>query len=204
MDVEKYTADFWLYYENLEVKLIKLRSSVAFRKGNFGTCSDEIISLFLLVGAEIDHLCKLVCGFRLSDSHNMTEYRDYLLNNWQNIASTKITLKDDGIILQPFKYWQNISGTNSNISPYWWKSYNDVKHNRSENYHLGNLGNLLYAFSALYALELFEFKRIADSANDPEFIDVPPRCGEVFKFNDWKTRFSEIPNLYTDESLHCD
>ncbi len=49
----------------------------------------------------------------------------------------------------------------SSKTPYWWTSYNKVKHNRTlddpetqeQYFHRANLGNLCHAFSALYLLE---------------------------------------------------
>lgn len=204
-EISYFNETFWSYYRNIERRVLELQDYVAFRKRNFRTCSDEIISLILLVGAEFDHLGKFACGFTLSEDHYITEYKEWLTTNWPSINSVTIKLPEGKIKLSPFKDWYSGSDV---ISPSWWKGYNLIKHDRSDNYSRGNLGNLLYALSALYALELFAFKKIADQYNAegsledgvPRYIDIPPDSNRLFKFVGWDTYYMPMTETYTARS----
>ncbi|MBQ3309665.1 hypothetical protein IJG78_03245 [Candidatus Saccharibacteria bacterium] len=204
-EIGHFKETFWNYYKSIEKRVLELQDYVAFRRGNFRACSNEIISLVLLVGAEFDHLSKYVCGFKLEEDHNIAEYRNWLVENWRSIDHITVELVEKRIKLHPFKDWN----TSSNIaSPRWWRSYNFVKHDRSDNYSRGNLGTLLYALSALYALELFAFKCVTDRCNTeatledgaPRYIDIPPDSGRLFKLIGWNTYYMPMLETYTVRS----
>ena len=79
----------------------------------------------------------------------------------------------------------------------WWEAYGLIKHQRSENYNEGNLGNLLNAMAALYYLERFKYREIA--RNNPEtkyLFDVPPDISKLFYIHDFKTKGIELGNQY--------
>lgn len=205
-EIGRFKEMFWNYYKNIERRVLELQDYAAFRKGNFRTCSNEIISLILLVGAEFDHLCKYVCGFDLRESHCIEEYKSWLTANWQSIESVAVAIVDSNLKMRPFKDWRLDSGI---VSPKWWSSYNKVKHDRSDNYSRGNLGNLLYALSALYALELFAFKKIADRCNAgahledgaPPYFDIPPDSNRLFRLINWNTYYIPMSDMYTDRGI---
>ncbi len=95
-EINYFKETFWNYYKNLEKRVLELRSMVAFRKQNFRTCSDEIISLILLAGAEFDHLSKFVCGFELDEDHNIEQYKNWFVANWSSISNTAIEIIEGG------------------------------------------------------------------------------------------------------------
>lgn len=68
----------------------------------------------------------------------------------------------------------------NNSTPSWWSSYNKVKHNRislainedeEPNYSKANLGNLIYALSALYLLEKAYMEAVGTQEDIESFFD---------------------------------
>jgi len=66
--------------------------------------------------------------------------------------------------LSPWKDWEN-------STPNWWEKHNDIKHNRTGklvngknkfNYQHANLYNVLNALAALYVLEKYFYKDLAE------------------------------------------
>ncbi|MBR4879997.1 MAG: hypothetical protein IKU13_09250, partial [Clostridia bacterium] len=60
----------------------------------------------------------------------------------------------------------------------------------------GNLKNLLSALAALYYLEMYLVKRIANESGNPRAIDVPSNASFMFRIEEWKTKFSVIGHNY--------
>ena len=173
----------------LESDCLQIRRYVSFREGNFNTCSDEIIRQLISVGAEIDHILKEICSVQ-SDEGNMKIYKNWLLENIGQNYLNNITLniQESQIMLKPFSPIRN---KDSRIE--WWSAYNSVKHNRWANYEKGSLYNLLHAMAALYFLECFQIKKIADKYSDDENLlvfDVPPNSSKMLSLLNFKTRFN--------------
>jgi hypothetical protein len=113
----------------------------------------------------------------------MDLYTNEILNKWPNIVQQKVKMK--GIDLQPFFGW----AISPYQSPYWWKPYNGVKHNRLKKYKDANLKNVLNSLAALYILEQYFAKYIGDRDKD---IDVPNDVSKLFEMVDYKTENTVI------------
>lgn len=85
----------------------------------------------------------------------------------------------------------------------WWKNHNDVKHKRTEldkngnmNYRKASLGNVIYAFSALYVLELAYAKYVCIPEemgfNDASHIFGNGSNIEYMSFNDLQSMIGSI------------
>lgn len=188
----EFIKKYWYYYSVLESDCLALKRFVAFKKDNLETFSDEIARQFLSAGAEFDNLCRHICGLEDEDETHIADYAAWLFNP-ENIAPSirhvKIQLFGEELIFEPFKNWQVVHSDEL----FWWKDYNNIKHNRSQNYELGNLDNLLNALSAIYFLQCYQFRKIAqpevNNEENPVF-DVPPKRSELFTLLDFETRFT--------------
>lgn len=186
---------YWNYYIDLERELIGISSYVALRNENWKTCSNKIISLLLNIGAEFDFLCKIVCGFNVSERKNISDYANVLLNEIRNLQQVKIEILDTDIVIYPFKNWDIQHAKDL----FWWEAYNSVKHDRVDNFDKGNLENLINALGALYYLEMYYIKKLADLQNIPNVIDLPVSRSKVFKIVGWVTKYTCIGyNTYID------
>lgn len=176
---DKFISDYWNYYKNLENDFINLTRFVKVCDTNYETCSDEIIKQFYAVCSEIDVVFKIICEFDLSSFKKIYDYHNAIKQKHQEIFEASISILHSDIIITPFKAWGD--------SLLWWQDYNDVKHNRFENYKKGNLLNLLNAITALYYLELYLVRKIGVENGE---IDVPNSISKIFKLNNFKTKYT--------------
>ena len=117
--------------------------------------SHRIYELLLRTCTEVESCCK---GILVANGHvarNMNDYKKieqashlsgYTVqySNWLPMA----------YFAQPYASW----ATGAQLP--WYEAYNDVKHNRSQNFHLANLKNLLDAISGLLCII---YSQIGDS-----------------------------------------
>lgn len=185
MERRYFLSNCWKYYTVLEEDFFGLSRYIDIREVNYCCCSDEIIKQFLAVGSEFDNICKVVCGFNLGDYKNIKNYADWINDNIDQINDKKIIMLEStkNIELFPFKDW-NIDEPGK---LFWWKAYNEVKHNRIENYIEGNLKNLMNSLAALYFMLMYLAKKIGEENND---IDVPNSRSRLFRIDGWKTEHS--------------
>lgn len=192
MDGNKFNSLFWNYYIMIEDNVVNLSRYIDFRDSNLKTCSNEIISQLLNIGSEIDVLCKEICILKATDKKEMKTYSDWFIKNINNIDTLKISVRNTSLGIQPFKQWKK---EDPEVLP-WWKAYNDIKHNRVKNFEEGNLENLINALGALYFLEMFYIKKIANESKDTNYIDVPMSPSKLFLIKNWVTKFSVIGHSF--------
>lgn len=151
--------------------------------------SIEYIKQYQAICSEVDVLMKSICNEFGYSADNMKMYTKKILEKWPNIINQRIAI-DDRVELKPFINWK--SGEDYQ-SPDWWKPYNDVKHQRLDNFQSANLKNVINALGGLYILENYFVKILADKENEgksdnEEYIkDVPNDCSKIFCMKDWNT-----------------
>lgn len=181
MKRKEFIDSFWNYYLNLENRFINTTQYVEVDKNNYQTFSIEYIGLLQSICAEIDTIMKEICGFNQEDFKKISMYYEKIMKDpfFKNIMDEETIYIYKKINIKPFDKWDEEN------SPQWWKSYNDVKHERVAKYKNGNLKNVLYALSALYILESYKIKDIANKTN--ESLDIPEIDSKVFRLNNLKT-----------------
>lgn len=124
---------------------------------------------------------KEICGFNQEDFKKISMYYEKIMKDpfFKNIMDEETIYIYKKINIKPFDKWDEKN------SPQWWESYNDVKHERVAKYKNGNLENVLYALSALYILERYKIKDIANKTN--ESLDIPEIDSKVFRLKNLKT-----------------
>lgn len=194
-EYRKFSQRYWNYYLVLEKEFKEIVEFVALRKENLETSSNRITSLLLNAGAEFDFLCKKVCGFLPGSRKNIADYAESLLKQSRNLQKVEITVLDSEMSIFPFRNWDKRHASDL----FWWEAYISVKHNRIDNATKGSLENLVNAMGALYYLEMYYIKKLADKEDNPEVIDVPISRSEFFKIRGWVTRYMCIGyNTYID------
>ena len=135
----------WKYFIALEKDLETISRYIELDPSNFNTFSIELTKLLLSSASEIDVVLKLICtsikpGPQYS---NIDDYAEIISENLPEFLNESVLFVRTSIILEPWKNWSKGN------SPYWWKSYNKVKHERSSHYKMSNLENALNSVAAL-------------------------------------------------------
>jgi hypothetical protein len=141
----------WQFFESVDDELHSLSRMIEFAPENFTTFSVHLARLYLSLGSEIDVVAKLLCA-QIAPSKKpdrITEYRPLITAKYPHFTELRIEMPSQESDFQPWISW------NSGTSPKWWKSYNDVKHERSRYFRDANLGNVLEATAGLLVLLVY-------------------------------------------------
>jgi len=147
------TYRYWQHFLALEADFAATSRYVEFSPQNFPTFSIEYAKLLLAVGSEIDVLCKIICK-NLDTSakrDNINDYRACLTAHTQ-IASEEVLIRRYNLSLRPWFEWT------SENNPRWWRSYNNVKHQRDLHFTEANLENCANAMAGLFTTVLYCYK----------------------------------------------
>ncbi len=138
----------WNYFLALERDLETASRYIEFSEQNFQTYSIELAHLLLAAASEVDVVSKLVCSQMVegANAQNINDYRVIIMDTYPEIAELPISVPRYGLTFKPWENWGN------NRNPNWWRSYNDVKHERNEHYNQATLQNALNAIGALLIL----------------------------------------------------
>lgn len=131
---------------------------------NVKAFSFELYSLLLRACTEVELNCKLILtsnGYTKSGNFNMCDYKN--IEKSSKISLYKISISNwrynnadgshyyDKKILYPFHNFA------LNKSPSWYSDYNDVKHNREDNFEKASLENVLNAVAGILILLYSQF-----------------------------------------------
>lgn len=119
---------------------------------NENAYSHRIYKLFLRTCTEFESNCKSILSanqFSKTDRWNILDY--YKINKAAKLSEYELHLNiwNPNIkILQPFIDWNSPTP----VSLSWYKAYNNVKHDRNNNFPEANLKNLTLAISGLFTI----------------------------------------------------
>ena len=144
------TYRYWQHFLALEADFAATSRFVEFSQKNFPTYSIEYAKLLLAVGSEIDVLCKIMCERvdAAAKRNNMDDYRTCLTAHTK-IASEEVLIRRHNLDFKPWAAWA--TGKN----PSWWRSYNNVKHQRDLHFPEANFENTANAIGALFVIVLY-------------------------------------------------
>lgn len=145
---------FWSHYLSLENSLKEISDYIAIHKNNDKSYSFKNMQLYFAVCTDIDSILKHIrsnLNLKPIRQLNMGHHREMLLEHFPIIGQVKVFLdiSNEKRTLQPFKLLPD-----KEESFEWWSAYNDVKHQRPENFYQANIKNLLNALAALHILNL--------------------------------------------------
>ena len=141
---------YWRHFLTLEADFAATARYVDFAQQNFCTYSIEYAKLLLAIGSEVDVLCKIICENVDSAAKrgNIDDYRA-CMGAHTEIASEEVLIRRYNLTFKPWDDWSK--GKN----PCWWRSYNDVKHQRDTHFAKANLSNCANAIAGLFVVVLY-------------------------------------------------
>lgn len=162
---------FWNYFLVLESDFYNTTRFVEVNESNYETFSLEYTKLLLSICSEIDVICKELCKYIDSSKRpkKINEYRPIIKNKFPKLETTKVTIEKFGIEILPWKEF------NEDKTPIWWKSYNNIKHDRIINYNEANQKNVIYSIAGLLVLSLYLYKFVNNDEhkNGTKLFDAP-------------------------------
>jgi len=157
----------WNYFLALERDLDVVSRYIEFCEPNFGVYSIELAHLLFAAASEVDIVAKLLCE-RVAPAAprgNINDYKAALLPAIPDLPTEEVFVSRYGL---SFKPWSNWAGADN---PVWWRSYNNVKHERDAYFHEATLKNALNALGALLLLTFHLYSRVL--AIPPEVLLAP-------------------------------
>ncbi|MCH8684271.1 hypothetical protein [Pedomonas mirosovicensis] len=138
---------------------------------NLQTYSFRIHQLLMATCMEIEANFKAIFfdnGCDLGSKGNIKTYEQVGKSHQLSGYEIKLPLwRERTMILRPFRNWPNAIGK----GPSWYQAYNNLKHNRHENFAQANLENLLNAIAGLAILLTAQFQHEAFSSG-PDFLSI--------------------------------
>ncbi|MBZ9686811.1 hypothetical protein G9F72_010790 [Clostridium estertheticum] len=208
---------YWKYYLILERDVVDIEPYMSFHPDNYDCFSNELIKIYQAICSEIDVIFKEYCKYiknktSIAGSYcNIRDYAKYILTQHSEIVRETVHLSElRDCKLIPWEEWHfdpdgHRSGSNlQNITPGWWRRYNDIKHNRSSkdangkyNYQHASLYNILSALAALYVLEKYFYSDLAKdeapTGKTPNVLIVP--MSKLFEILDFDRSLITLANI---------
>lgn len=141
----------WNYFLALEQDMQKSSRYVEFCDANMDTYSIEFAHLLLASASEVDVVAKLLCQ-KLAPNEprkNIDDYRTALTRRISEISKLQVAVPRYGLTLIPWASWAEEK------NPHWWRSYNNVKHERDAYFKEATLKNSLNSLAALLCLTIY-------------------------------------------------
>jgi len=173
----------WNYFIALEQDLAKVSRFIEFSQANFNAYSIELAHLLLAASSEVDVVLKALCNIKNPgrDHQNINDYRETIKTTLPGLINDKGFINRYGLELQPWSNW------NGEENPLWWRSYNNVKHQRDSHFNEANLKNTLNSVTGLSLVVLYYYREIFSEENAHTFRDVTTRLrpqSSLIEFDD--------------------
>jgi hypothetical protein len=135
----------WNYYLALEKDLENLARYIEFCQDNLLVYSIELTHILLSASSEIDVIMKQLCLLAAPTKvvNNINDYRAIVQSQLSFMINEEVSIDRFELSFRPFENW------NEARNPDWWKSYNNVKHQRDSYFFEANLQNTINAVGAL-------------------------------------------------------
>jgi hypothetical protein len=129
-------------FEELESKLIECLSFIPFIENNKEVISPKFIPIILEACSLIDSIFKTFEG-QQGKKHNLKSYTKLIEPQLCLEEATTIFLNTPLRFLRPFATW-------TTAVPSWWTAYNNLKHDRLDNYNAATYENAILAAAGLH------------------------------------------------------
>lgn len=139
----------WNYFLSLEDDIDRISRYVEFTEKNYSCFSLELARILLTSSSEVDVVAKQYCKALnpSSKAQSIGKYKEAILAGNPSFPDTVITMPRYGLTFIPWISWKS-----NEASPYWWQSYNKVKHQRHTHFERANLENRLNSVAGLFAM----------------------------------------------------
>ncbi len=143
----------WNYFLALESDLELVARFIEFIEENFKTYSIELAHLLLASSSEIDVIMKELCSFLApgEKAENIDDYRNIIKTKKPEFIEEPVYISRYGLSLNPWENWK------VEKNPFWWRSYNNVKHERNIYFNEANLNNVVNALGALLITNFYYY-----------------------------------------------
>lgn len=146
----------WNYFLALESDLENVSRYIEFIDANFNTYSIELAHLLLASSSECDVVLKELCALlspKEKGRKDINFYRRVIKSNLPEFINEPIFINRYSISVKPWDNWNN------DTNPYWWKSYNNVKHERNQYFNEANLHNTICSIGGLLITCYYYYKK---------------------------------------------
>jgi hypothetical protein len=159
----------WYYFLSIEKDFVGTLDFVHLHPLNARAFSNEYAKLLLLAGSEVDVVAKLLCEKVKpgETAENINDYRAIITAAFPGMHDVEIDIARYSGKLKPWASWDASVAK----SPAWWTAYNNVKHERDNNFPEANQENALNSLCGLLALLLYLFKDEGHLQPYPELLD---------------------------------
>ncbi len=146
----------WNYFLAIESDLENLSRYIEFIDANFKTYSIELAHLLLASSSESDVVLKQLCALLSPKERRKTidDYRKIIKSNLPEFINESIYINRYGISVKPWDNW------NDDSNPYWWISYNQVKHKRNVYFDQANLEHTISSVGGLLVTSYYYYKKL--------------------------------------------
>lgn len=184
MNIMEFHNKFWNFYLELENEFLEIEKTIPIHEINYNTFSYSYVRLLGLICSEIDSVFKKFIEFKdfSIERNNMVFYKKFIEENYDGFIENDVycsNIKFYYLKLKPFLDW------NSDKNLRWWDVNSEIKHNRDEKknnievYKLANQKNVLDALSALFQLNMYFHRELAEKIG---FIDyIPDPKSQIFE-----------------------
>ena len=170
----------WNYFIALENDLAQASRYIEFNQHNFRTYSIEMAHLLLASASEVDVIAKGICCFLepKARAENINNYHDIIRRSLPEFVQETVYVPRFNLTLKPWSNWRGVD------NPLWWRSYNKVKHERSEHFPDANLKNVLNAMGGLLisVFYFYKLKFVSEGLPIQNNRDVTQRLGTGLGF----------------------
>ena len=144
----------WNYFLAIEKDLENLSRYIEFANANLGTYSIELTHILLSASSEVDVIMKQLCLLidPTQTTNNINDYKNVVQAQLGTFINEEICIARFGLSYRP---WDNWNGTQN---PDWWRSYNNVKHQRNNHFNEANLQNTINAVGSLLLTVVYYYK----------------------------------------------
>lgn len=123
--------------------------------------------ILLSASSEIDVIIKQLCAIIAPEqrAYNINDYQVIIKQFLPDFINEEVWIDRFGLSYKPWDNW------NRTQNPNWWRSYNNVKHQRNNHFHEANLQNTINAVGALLltVIYYYKFAFIKESGENIEF-----------------------------------
>ena len=119
----------------------------------------------------------------------MKAYRTTIKEQLPELCEEKVTIPKHGLTLNPLVNWKD------DKAPFWWDSYNHVKHRRDTKFNEANLKHTLNAIASLGLIVLYFYREEltneeGKSRDEIDFIDITKNFHSKSSLIEFNSRYT--------------
>jgi hypothetical protein len=155
--------EHWRYFQTLEEDLLSCSRYVHFAEKNFDTYSTEFSRIIFAAASEFDAVAKRLCAAidpeLEGQGSDIGRYRETITSEYPGFCELELEVSlNERLELQPWKRW-GTDPEGEEPHPEWWRSYNDLKHERVRHIEKATLGTALKSTAGLLVGLMYWFRR---------------------------------------------